>query len=336
MNLAPLKKILPESLIEISIGSQTPTDIMCLLDTNNIIADTVVLSNGDVWRYHQYREQIFNHPKLFDKKVFLQTMGYSNQYYGNNKWEVSYPGWYWLRTRSSSPFVVKGVDLNYGFSCLNNRASIDRLILGYKFYTNDLLNKIIFSQNLIDSENAINRVTSDFQFDGFEQYKNLLPIRAKNEADATATADFRRFKGFPGYVNVPHPAFDDAYCNIYVESECEEYPYSRNINLPVMTEKSHKPFIARQIPIALAARGHLAYLKGLGFEMFEDLFPAGYDNMPVLNKIDHVINLVKQGKEFIQDYYFDHVAEIKHNYELVNSDKVETLILQRISSLINT
>ena len=133
---------------------------------------------------------------------------------------------------------------------------------------------------------------------------------------------------------IDHPAYIDAYCNIVTESECEEWPYCRNINLPIITEKTNKPFITKQIPLFLAARGHLKYLKGLGFEVMEDLLPSGYDEMPALQKINSIVNLVSKGKEFIQDYYFSHLKEIQHNYELVNSDKVEQVILQRIKDFL--
>ena len=331
----PLYDVLPGALANLDIGSQRPNDIIKLLDQYNKPFDTMLLNNGDVWRYFDSYNQIFNHPKLINKPVFLQTLGYTNKYFGNSKWELSYPIHYWPRWRLSNSFSPKSNNLNYGFSCLNNRASIDRLVLGYNFYINNLLDKIIFSQNLIDSVNSINRVIQDFSFDRFNEFLKLLPIRILSEANRDQLVDFRNFKGVVGgWANQPHPAFDDAYCQIYVESECEEYPYTRNINLPVMTEKSHKPFIARQLPVALAARGHLAYLKGLGFETFDDLLSTGYDDMKTLEKIDCIVLLVKKGNDFIKDYYFNHLREIQHNYELVNSDKVEDLILERIKDII--
>jgi hypothetical protein len=73
----------------------------------------------------------------------------------------------------------------------------------------------------------------------------------------------------------------------------------------------------------------------LGFEMMEDLLPNGYDEMPFLQKVGAVVNTVAKGKDFVKDFYFDHIREIKHNYELVNSTKVDDLILSRIKDMIN-
>ena len=69
--------------------------------------------------------------------------------------------------------------------------------------------------------------------------------------------------------------------------------------------------------------------------MMEELLPAGYDDMPFLQKVDAVVSTVEKGREFAKDFYFDHLPEIQHNYQLVNSDKVENLILQRIKDMLN-
>jgi hypothetical protein len=323
----------------ISIGAQLPDQIYNILNNTKITSDTVLLTNGDVWRYYEAENNIFNHPSLHGKTVFLQTLGYTNTKYNDFHYHISFPLHYWNRTHYTEDFIPVSSDLEYGFSCLNNRCSIDRFILGHNFYINNLLDKIIFSQNLVDSDYFLMRTEQDLNIldlPKFHEYKNLLPLLLK-EYQGLGPIDFRSFKNVPGWVTPPtHPAFNNAYCFISVESECEEYPYSRNINLPVLTEKSYKSFISRQIPLLVGARGHYAYLKDLGFEMMEDLLPEGYDNMPFLQKVDAIVYTVAKGKEFTKDFYFSHLREIKHNYDLVNSTKVEELILKRIKDLTTT
>ena len=318
----------------IDISSQIPKDILKMLDRITSTIDTILLTNGDVWRYFDAREAIFNHPNLQNKNVFLQTLGYTNIKVNDRCWELSYPLIYWKREKSTVKFVAKPSGLKYGFSCLNNRNTMHRTILGYWLYKNNLLGDIIFSQNITDS-NAIIQASQDakiLNLQNFDEYRNLLPIQAQME-------NIPEGQGFRGNHNdaIPtHPAYTAAYCNIVTESECEEYeyPYSRNINLPVITEKSYKPLRAGQIPIMLAARGHIAYLKSLGFEMMEDLLPAGYDQMNVLQKIDVIVTTVSNGNEFIEDFYFSHLKEIQHNYKLINSNKVEKLVLQNIINIL--
>jgi hypothetical protein len=84
----------------------------------------------------------------------------------------------------------------------------------------------------------------------------------------------------------------------------------------------------------LTARGHVAYFKSLGFEMMEDLLPAGYDQMNVPQKISAIVAIVSKGNKFIEDFYFSHLKEIQHNYQLINSSKVEELILQNIKDIL--
>ena len=318
----------------IGIGSQFPEDILKTLGRLTDPVDTVLLINEDVWRYFDTREEIFDHPNLQDKNVFLQTLGYTNTKVNARCWEISYPLYYWKMEKSSSPFISKFSGLAYGFSCLNNSNNMHRTLLGYNLYINNLLNDIIFSQNIVDDGYALTRVSQDAEIlnlENFEEYKNLLPIRSQLETIPVG----QTFRGDHNNCVIPtHPAYTRAYCNIVTESECEEYPYNRNINLPVITEKSYKPFMAKQVPIMLAARGHIAYLKGLRFEMMEDVLPIGYDQMPVLQKIENIIAIVAKGKDFIEDFYFNHLREIKHNYELINSDKVGDLILQNIKDVL--
>ena len=323
----------------ISIYSMSVDQILDTIDNTEIISDTVILQNGDLWRYFDEEQDIFNHPTLSNKTVFLQTLGYTNKKYNNFHYRISFPIFYFDRVIVPDKLPLAN-NLEYGFSWLAGRFGIDRAILGHSLYTENLLDKIIFSQaSPSDSPYAIQRIEEDLadEYGGlslpnWNAYKNLLPVIHND--DKTPWNSEINFFTTGIYKQISHPAFKDAYCNIAVESACEEYPYERNINLPVITEKSYKPFSSRQIPLLVGARGHYAYLKDLGFEMMEDLLPSGYDDMHFLQKVDAVVSTVAKGLEFAKDFYFSHLPEIQHNYELVNSDKVDNLILRRIKDII--
>jgi hypothetical protein len=329
--LPPLLDILPGSNKKvISISSQLPENILKMLDQQpKDTVDTLVLFNGDVWRYSNVTKSIFDHPNLQNKNVFLQTLGYNNTKISNKCWEISYPIHYWSRKKSLSQFIAKSVGLKYGVSCLNNKDNYHRIILGYHLYKNNLLDGIIFSQNIVGDTYSIHRIAQDAEvlnLIDFDKYKKLLPVRYNEPNDPNLN--------FAADHSISHDAYTKAYCNIVTETECEEYPYEKNINLPTVTEKSYKPFLAGQVPIMLAARGHIAYFKSLGFEMMEDLVPTGYDQMNVLEKISAIVAIISKGRDFIEDFYFGHLKEIQHNYELVNSNKVEDLILQNIKDIL--
>jgi hypothetical protein len=335
MTEAVLKKFFKEYKPQlISTSSQTPSQILDTLKTIEITSDTVIITNGDVWRYFNVEHDIFNHDALQGKTVVLQTSGYSNIKHNNLHYHISFPMWYWKRTHCTEDFIPLSSDIEYGFSCLNNATTNDRFILGHNLYVNNLLEDMIFSQNLVETNYEIlEQDLNTLDLPKFHEYENLLPILL-DEYKGLGPIDFKNFRNQPGGTPLDHPAFSNAYCFISVESECEEYPYSRNINLPVVTEKSYKSFITRQIPLVVGARGHYAYLKSLGFEMMEDFLPEGYDDMPFLEKVDAIVSTVAKGKEFAKDFYFSHLPEIQHNYELVNSTKVEELILKRIHTLL--
>jgi hypothetical protein len=271
----------------ISISSQSPDQIKNLIDSCTVEQNTVILLNGDVWRYQDQLEEISQHPKLLNKKVILQNLGYTNAKLSDNLYEISYSVWYWSRTKSTDAFKSLNQNCRYGFSCLNNNNNIHRTLLGYQFYKNNLLSDIIFTQNLTN-DFYLQRVLEDVDLLGldlnnYQKFLKLLPIRHPSELNVT---------NFRSDHSINHEAYHNAYCNIVTESECEEYPYYQNVNLPIVTEKSYKPFRSGQVPLMLAARGHIEYLQGLGFELMTDLLPQGFDNLPVLQKIDEIVKIL--------------------------------------------
>lgn len=314
----------------INISSLLPKQIFEELKNANINADSVLFLNGDVWRYFNIEQNIFNHQALVGKKVYFQTFGYTNAKLNDNHYYLSFP--YLVRHYSDIQFEPLDKNLNYGFACLNNKCSIHRFIIGHALYKHNLLESMLFSQNLFD--HVLDRIEQDqntLGLDQFYEYKSILPIILPEEQTDEPINFGRQDSEIPFDLS----AHNNAYCFIATETEVEDYPYEQNINLPIATGKSFKSFQTRQLPFVIGARGHYRFLKGLGFEMMEDLLPKGYDEMPFLQKVDAVVDTVAKGKDFVKDFYFDHIREIKHNYELVNSTKVDDLILSRIKNMIN-
>ena len=301
-----------------TISSRTPKQIEKIIHSINHDHDTksVLLANGDVWRYSA--KDIFVNPILENYTVFLQTMGYTSVKHSDKHFTLSFPWGYFIRILKPN---IKQLDKNlkWGFSCLNNSMSMERVLLGSKLQQAGLLDSIIYSQNIRFRENLPH-------LDYYSDFVDLLPISYYED-----TSDHARIAHDH---TTNHPAFTDAYCNIAVESACEEYPFTGKTNLEICTEKSYKPFISKQIPLILAGRGHYAYLESLGFEMMSDFLPYGYDNMCYTDKVNCVVKTVAKGREYAQDFYFSHLQEIEHNYNLVNSNAVETIILQKIKDVL--
>lgn len=282
--------------------------------------DTVILTR-EIWHYPDIEKIIASHPALQNKNVFLVTLGYKQYQFGQSCWKINWPWpsiqhFRYYRTLKSYP---KPKNLPFGFGSLNGRTAVHRIILGHELYCKGLLDKVMFTQSTtgpLDAE-IFNTLPK------FEEYKKLLPISVDNV----------------GYINdhfFDHRVYKESYCNIVTETETEIVPYEQNQNIEILTEKSSKPWFAMQIPLIIGGRGHMAYLKYLGFEIMEDLTPPDYDQMRTLDKISAIVDIVARGRDYIEDFYFSHLREIQHNYELATSGTVEDKIIADIQQLINS
>lgn len=314
-------EILPNTVFEIvNVSCLYPDQILQKL---NLIssAHTVVLFNDHTWRYKHKVDEIFDHARLKNKTVIITSLGYDNQVLGDRKYEIALPIWYWSRQKTQFKLLDNP---NYGFSSLNNSTAVHRILLGYFLYKKNLLDTMIYSQNNngpIDAD--IFETLADF-----ECFKIKLPIRTQQ--DNIPLHETNRLD-----ITVNHSAYHNAYANIVTESDVQLVPYESNINLPCVTEKTYKPFTSCQVPVMLAARGHLDYLNKLGFESMEDLYPDNFDNFPILEKINAIVDLVGKGMDHIQNFYYTHIKEIEHNHQLTVSDTIEKHIISKIKKFIN-
>jgi hypothetical protein len=339
-DFSPLVDILPgknKKFLNYSIIR--PEEILQLLDRLDNNFDTLIMATVDTWFFHDAEPIILSHPVLKGKMVFLQTQEYTNKYLGNNCWRLSYPSLLMYNNRSlpaDNTFKIKEKNLPYGFGSLNNRPALHRLLLGTELFNRGLLDNIVFTQNntqklalfpppVCTPGKVDSRYWQDidllYNTPGFLEYEKLLPIKWQGEE-------------IQNKWSIHHYAETNTYCNITTESVTEMIPYEKNINLPEVSEKSHKPFMSGQIPLFLAPQGHNAYFKNLGFELMEDLTPPGFDQFNTQNKIKAIADVVARGREWIEDFYFSHLREIKHNHYLIFSDKIDQLILSRIKNFI--
>ena len=113
----------------INISSKQPKQIFEELKNSNVDANSVLFLNGDVWRYFNIEQNIFNYPALVGKKVYFQTLGYTNAKLNDNHYYLSVPFLYVNRVNVDKAFEPLSSDLDYGFACLNNSCSINRFVL---------------------------------------------------------------------------------------------------------------------------------------------------------------------------------------------------------------
>ena len=342
LDFDPLVNLLPGARkCFLDITALSHNELLDTLSSLDTAFDSMILSTVDHWHNYEQEQEIFDHPVLKDKLVFLQTQTYQNQYLGHNCWRLSYPSWYLNRHSQyrQSPglreFRIKPKQLPRGFGCLNNRPALHRLLLGTALNNRGLLDQMIFTQNNTQAMCHTNPVYPAGCIDpqcnedpgildsvlGWYEYLRLLPIKWQNQAIQNQHC-------------VYHDAEINTYCNILTEATTGRIPYNLDINLPEISEKSHKPFVSGQIPLYLAARGHTAYLQGIGFEVMSDLTPAGFDDLGTLDRIQAIVDVVARGRDWIENFYYDHIKEIQHNHELVFAHKTDQIILQRIQEVV--
>ena len=321
-----LKEILPADTIFVRTSSLYPSDIINLVKKieKQHQHQPVALDNIDIWRYGQDPDLMhFLNNDIRD--FYIITLGYENKRIARNIIELSWPYYYFCRQKNDGP-IDSEKNREYAFSCLNNNSSFERLILGYNLWTNNLLEQMIFSQNLTELPGG-NYVNILNNLPGMEKYIHSLPRKWHIENSSNFHEDWHK---------IDHVAYHDSYCNIVTESQMQEFIFEGPvIDLPIITEKSYKPFRAMQIPIWFAAPGHIRYLQSLGFETMQDLLPDNFDQLGVFDRSQAVCDIVKKGHEYIQDFYFSHTRELKHNYDLIWSDKVDNLIIDNVKSFLS-
>jgi hypothetical protein len=143
----------------------------------------------------------------------------------------------------------------------------------------------------------------------------------------------------PSSLSVLFPGHTDAYCNLVVEHSME---------IEILSEKSFKPFVAKQIPIYLAKAGACEMLTKLGFDLFYDFVDHNkYDTIGkgvmmrfpdcVYHKqIDEVHQLIDQlySTEFLNFINHPSVLErLEKNHEHFYSTAIDTMCVERLAKL---
>jgi hypothetical protein len=316
-----LKNILPPTIISIDTSSWYPDEIIARLSElkKSHSSQPVALFNGDVWRYGtdpDLTEFLQNDHRVF----YIFTLGYEHKIKAKNIAEISWPLFYFLRPKSNlaSDVLTKR---QHGFSCLNNKSAFHRLVLGCQLFNDRILDSLLFTQNVTSMPQGYHANILQ-QIIGMSEYISTLPRTCAFDDDR----DFQNQSDM-----IEHPAFYDSYCNIVTETEMQEFVFEGPvIDLPIITEKSYKPFRAKQIPVWFAAPGHMCYLESLGFEVMNDLVPQDFDLTDVYDRSRLISDLVAKGHGFIQDFYHSHLRQIQHNYDLVQSDRVENLVIENL------
>lgn len=129
-------------------------------------------------------------------------------------------------------------------------------------------------------------------------------------------------------ISVGNPVYSQCAVNVVTESVMDRYSVS---------EKSVKPFVARQIPVLVGTQGINKFYTDLGLDMFGDLVPwESWDNEP-----DQEIRLQRIA-EFVIDWYrrgtvLEDYQRVQHrverNKQYFHSEQFRSVFLKRMPAV---
>jgi hypothetical protein len=277
-------------------------------------------------------------------QLYFLTADYRN-WDDVSKRECFYPHWYFeLRTHAFEndykqfhwPTIRK-----YNFSC-NNRSNlraekIYNYIECFRRYRPDWLLSIY-------DHKISNDLISNIDITRMGQFKtDQIDIWNKQIKHTLKQYQFDLYLPQPlSSMNTLFPGHVDAYCNLVMEHSME---------IEILSEKSFKPFVAKQIPVYLAHTGACNMLTKLGFDLFYDFVDhARYDSIsqdspsrypPVLawmKRIEQVHQLLDNlyttnFTDFINDTGVK--QRLEKNCDHFYSNNIDLLCIERINQLLN-
>lgn len=141
---------------------------------------------------------------------------------------------------------------------------------------------------------------------------------------------------FPGYRNLPGEVPDDTRADAGVDHVVYDQ-YAVNIvtetaiDLSYLSEKTCKPFIARQIPVIVSCTGANQFLTDLGLDMFEDIVPwPTWDSEPDDNiRMNKIVEFVEHWivSGTVLDDYRRVIGRVERNKQYFHSEKFRDLIM---------
>jgi hypothetical protein len=126
-------------------------------------------------------------------------------------------------------------------------------------------------------------------------------------------------------IGVGHSVYSQYAVNIVTETE---------VDLPYISEKTCKPFIARQIPLIVGSRGVNKFLSDVGLDMFEDIIPwQTWDDEPDLTTrlekiVDCVENWILYG-DILQNYK-NARKRVERNKKYFHSEEFRNVLMQQM------
>ena len=192
-----------------------------------------------------------------------------------------------------------------GLMCLNNRPRLHRTQVWAEFNRRGIIDQCVFS------------FTEPVYYEK-DQYSYPYPLNIAGEQLDLTRND----------IGVGHAVYGDCAVNLVTETD---------IDLTYISEKTCKPFVARQIPILAGSAGINQFLSDTGLDMFADVIPwHSWDHEPDsatrLQKIvDFAESWIRSGT-MLADYHRV-MTRVESNKRYFHSEAFRTRIMCQMSNL---
>jgi hypothetical protein len=192
---------------------------------------------------------------------------------------VYHPYWFLFLKKNHEPHsedIVSNPIRRYKISCLNNRARPHRIENFIKARKTVWFNQMLFSFH------------NDFCAD--REQKEQPGLTFDNENILSEFLEI--LPSLPSRVGNDLLAFDSAYTDTYINFVTETGVHANEL---FISEKAFKPLLSGQFGIWLGCPGLVAYLRSIGFDMFDDYIDHSYDDEHDWHRrIDMIHHQIKQ------------------------------------------
>lgn len=128
-------------------------------------------------------------------------------------------------------------------------------------------------------------------------------------------------------VSVAHPVYSECCVNVVTETV---------VDLPWISEKTCKPFVARQIPIIVGSLGVNRFLEDIGLDMFSDIVPwQSWDNEPDnTQRVEQIAEFVRHwvNENSMLTVYQQVLDRVEKNKQYFHSERFRNIILNQMDS----
>lgn len=186
--------------------------------------------------------------------------------------------------------------------CLNNRPRLHRTQVWAEFNRRGIIDQCVFS------------FTEPVYYEK-DQYSYPYPLNIAGEQHDLTRND----------IGVGHAVYRDCAVNLVTETD---------IDLTYISEKTCKPFMARQIPIIVGSTGVNKFLQDIGLDMFVDIVPwESWDSeIDSTTRLQKIVDFTEQWicSGTILDDYHRVLDRVEYNKQYFHSEKFRNKIMTQM------